>query len=60
MIMVAGHFGLAAGVKSWAPHLYYRSATGLPSAQGSQRRRAFTASAVTTALLLLASDVLGL
>ena len=43
-------------------YLYYRSATGLPSAQGSQRRRALTASGVTGALLLLllASDLLGL
>ena len=46
--------------------LYYRSATGLPSAQGangkSQRRRALTASAVTAALLLLllVSNFLGL
>ena len=43
-------------------YLYYRSATGLPSAQGNQRRRALTASGVTAALLLLllVSDVLGL
>jgi hypothetical protein len=43
-------------------YLYYRSATGLPSAQGSQRGRALTASGVTAALLLLllASDLLGL
>ena len=44
-------------------YLYYRRATGLPSAQGSsQRRRALTASGVTAALLLLllASDFLGL
>ena len=47
-------------------YLYYRSATGLPSAQGAtgagQRRRALTASGVTAALLLLllASDLLGL
>jgi membrane-bound metal-dependent hydrolase YbcI (DUF457 family) len=47
-------------------YLYYRSATGLPSAQGtngsSQRRRALTASGVTAVLLLLllASDFLGL
>ena len=43
-------------------YLYYRSATGLPSAQGSQRRRAQAASGVTAGLLLLllASDLLGL